>query len=96
MHPKLLTRAGLASAPLTAFAPAAGAALTGSGALWLALPLGSVAAVVAGNRSERRAAQALRRGVIVADPAPDANGVMCATAPRDLVTVEYVWSDEAA
>lgn len=96
MNPKLIARAGLASAPVTAFAPLAGAALTGHGAPWLLLPLGSVAAVVAGSRAEKRAASTRRRGVVVADPAPDEDGIVCATAPRDLITVAYQWHDEAA
>jgi hypothetical protein len=96
MHPKLIARAGLVSAPVTAFAPLAGAALTGSGSPWLALPVGSVVAFAAGTRAARRAAQVRRRGVVVADPAPDADGTVYATAPRDLITVAYRWHDEAA
>ncbi len=91
MLSKLIARAGLASMPVTAFAPLAGAALTGFGTPWMALPLGSVAAVVGGGCAHRRAASTRRRGVIVADPAPDADGIVTATAPRDLITVEYRW-----
>jgi len=94
MNPKLLARAGLASMPVTVFAPAAGTALTGHGATWLLLPLGSVAAAVAGTRADRRAAST-RRGVVVPDP--DLNELReTLTAPRDLITVDYSWSDEAA
>lgn len=94
MNPKTLARAGIASAPVTAFAPVAGTALTGHGAPWLLLPLGSVAAAVAGTRAERRAASTRRRGVVVADP--DLNELReTLTAPRDLITVEYAWSNEA-
>jgi hypothetical protein len=96
MRSKLSARAGIASAPVTAFAPLAGAALTGSGTPWLVLPVGSMVAAVVGARAEHRAASTRRRGVIVADPAPDADGIVCATAPRDQVTVEFAWSDEAA
>lgn len=95
MNPKLLARAGLATAPVTAFAPVAGTALTGHGAPWLLLPLGSVAAAVAGTRAERRAARDRRLGVIVPDP--DLNGLReTLTAPRNEITVDYAWSDEAA
>lgn len=94
MRSKMIVRAGLVSAPVTAFAPAAGTALTGHGALWLALPLGSVAAAVAGTRADRRAASTRRRGVVVDDP--DLNELReTLTAPRDLITVEFAWSDEA-
>ena len=96
MNPKLIARAGLATAPATAFAPAVGAALTGHGTPWLALPVGSVVAAVVGTRAERRAASTRRRGVVIADPAPDADGIVCATAPRDVITVPYHWHDEAA
>lgn len=90
---KITTLAGLASAPVTAFAPLAGAALTGHGTPWLVLPVGSVAAVVAGTRADRRAAST-RRGVIIADP--DLNGLReTLTAPRDEITVDYSWSDAA-
>lgn len=95
MNPKLIARAGLATLPATAFAPLAGAALTGSGTAWLALPVGSAVAFVAGTRAERHTASTRRRGVVVADPAPDADGIVCATAPRDLITVDYSWSDVA-
>lgn len=95
MNPKLIARAGLATLPATAFAPLAGAALTGTGVPWLLAPVGSAVAFVAGTCAERRAASARRRGVVVADPAPDENGVMRATAPRDLITVDYAWSDAA-
>ncbi|MEY9909747.1 hypothetical protein ABIA35_005990 [Catenulispora sp. MAP12-49] len=96
MRSNLIARAGLASAPMTAFAPLAGAALTGHGVPWLLLPVGSMVAFVGGTCAERRTASARRRGFIVADPAPDADGVVCATAPRDLVGVEFTWVDEAA
>lgn len=95
MHPKLIARAGLASVPVTAFMPLAGAILTGSGTPWLVLPLGSVAAFVGGTRAEKRTASTRRRGVVVSDPAPDADGVVYAVAPRDEVTVEYRWHDAA-
>lgn len=91
MRSHLIARAGLASLPVTAFAPLAGAALTGYGTPWLVLPLGSVAAALGGTRAHRRAALANRRGVIIADPSPDTDGVVTATAPRDLITVEYRW-----
>jgi len=95
MNPKLLARAGLATAPVTAFAPAAGTALTGYGSPWLALPVGSVVAAVVGIRAERRAASTRRRGVVVAEP--DLNGLReTLAAPRDLITVAYHWHDEAA
>jgi len=96
MRSHLIARAGLATAPVTVFAPAAGTALTGHGAPWIVAPVGSVVAAVVGIRAERRAASTRRRGVVVADPAPDADGIVCATAPRDLVGVDYAWSDEAA
>jgi hypothetical protein len=91
MHPKLIARAGLASMPVTAFAPLAGTALTGHGTPWLLLPLGSVAAIVAGTRAEKRQAANIRRGVVVSGPAPDADGVVYAVAPRDEIAVEYRW-----
>lgn len=90
-----LARAGLASAPLTAFTPLAGAALTGHGTPWLLLPVGSAVAFVGGTCADKRAASTRRRGVIVADPTPDENGVVYATAPRDLITVAYEWHDAA-
>lgn len=94
MHPKTLARAGLASAPLTAFAPAAGAVLTGSGLPWLLLPVGSMVALVGGGCAHRRAASARHRGVVVAEP--DLNGLReTLTVPRDLITVDYQWSDVA-
>lgn len=96
MHPKLLTRAGLASAPLTAFAPLAGAALTGYGTPWLVLPAGSVVAFIGGTRAEKRAAASVRRGVVVSDPPPTEDGVAYAVAPRDEIRIDYAWSDEAA
>ena len=96
MLTNLIARAGLVSAPATAFAPLAGAALTGHGSPWLVLPVGSAVAVVVGTCADRRAASTRRRGVVVADPAPDADGIVCATAPRDLITVDYAWSDGAA
>lgn len=96
MRSHMIARAALASSPLTAFAPLAGAALTGSGTPWLLLPTASVVAFVGGTRAEKRAASTRHRGVIVSDPAPDANGTVYAVAPRDLVVVEYAWSDEAA
>lgn len=92
---KITTLAGLASAPVTAFAPLAGAALTGHGTPWLVLPIGSAAAVVAGTRAEKREASTRRRGVVVSDPPPAEDGVMYAVAPRDEITVEYSWSDAA-
>jgi hypothetical protein len=95
MNPKNLARAGLASLPLTAFAPVAGVALTGHGMPWVVAPVGSVVAAVVGIRAERRAASTRRRGLIVADP--DLNGLReTLAAPRDLITVDYRWSDEAA
>lgn len=93
---RFLTVAGWTSAPVTAFAPAAGAALTGYGVPWLLLPLGSVAAVVAGTRADRREASTRRRGVVVSDPPPAEDGTVYGVAPRDEITVEYAWSDEAA
>ena len=93
MNPKLLARAGLATAPVTVFAPAAGTALTGHGSPWILAPVGSVVAAVVGIRAERRAAST-RRGVIVAEP--DLNELREMTAPRDVITVPYRWSDEAA
>lgn len=86
-------RAGLASAPVTAFAPLAGAALTGHGTPWLVLPVGSVAAIVGGIRGEKRTT--IRRGVVVSDPPPADDGTVHAVAPRDEITVEYAWSDAA-
>jgi hypothetical protein len=88
-------RVGLASAPVTAFAPLAGAALTGSGSPWLVLPVGSVAAFVGGIRAEKREAATRRRGVVVSDPPPTADGTVYGIAPRDEITVEYRWSDAA-
>lgn len=96
MRSNLIARAGLASAPMTAFAPLAGAALTGHGVPWLLLPVGSMVAFIGGTCAEKRAATTRRRGFVVADPAPDADGIVCATAPRDLITVDYAWSDGAA
>lgn len=94
MNPKLLARAGLATAPVTVFAPAVGTALTGHGSLWLVAPVGSVVAAVVGIRAEHRAASIRRRGVVVDDP--DLNGLReTLSAPRDLVTVDYQWSDVA-
>lgn len=95
MHPKLLTRAGLASAPVTAFAPAVGAALTGYGTPWLLLPVGSMVAVIGGTCAEKRAALTRRRGVVVSDPPPAEDGTVYAVAPRDEITVDYAWSDVA-
>lgn len=95
MHLKLLARTGLVSAPVTAFAPAVGAALTGYGTPWLLLPVGSVVAFVGGTCAEKRTASTRRRGVIVSDPQPAADGVVYATAPRDQITVEFTWSDAA-
>lgn len=95
MNPKLLARAGLASAPVTAFAPVAGAALTGHGSPWLVLPAASVVAAVVGTRGERRIAST-RRGLIVSDPPPAADGIVPGVAPRDAIVVEFTWSDEAA
>ena len=89
-------RAGLVSAPFTAFAPLAAAALTGHGAPWLALPIGSMVAFVGGTCAERREASTIRRGVIVSDPQPAADGAVYGIAPRDEVTVECRWSDEVA
>jgi hypothetical protein len=88
-------RAGLASMPVTAFAPLAGAALTGYGTPWLLLPVGSVVAFVGGACAEKRAASTRRRGVVVSDPPPAEDGIVYATAPRDEITVEYRWSDAA-
>lgn len=96
MNPKLLARAGLATAPVTAFAPAAGVALTGHGLPWIVLPVGSVVAAVVGTRADRRAASTRRHGLVVSDPPPAEDGIVYATAPRDEITVEYAWSDEAA
>lgn len=96
MHPKLIARAALASLPVTAFAPLAGAALTGHGTPWLVLPVGSIVAFAVGTRAEKRAASTRRRGVVVSDPPPAPDGTVYATAPRDEITVEYRWSDEAA
>lgn len=95
MRSHLIARAGLASAPVTAFAPLAGAALTGTGTPWLVLPVGSMVALVGGGCAHRRAALMRRRGVIVSDPPPAENGTVYATAPRDEITVEYRWSDVA-
>jgi hypothetical protein len=95
MRSHLIARAGLASLPVTAFAPLAGAALTGYGTPWLVLPVGSVVALVGGGCAHRRAAAIHRLGVVVAEP--DLNGLReTLTAPRDLITVPYHWSDEAA
>lgn len=96
MLPKLIARAGLASAPVTAFAPLVGAAWTGSGIPWLVLPVGSVAAVIGGARAEKHAASTRRRGTVVSDLPPAEDGTVYAVAPRDEVTVEFAWSDEAA
>lgn len=90
-----LTSLGLGSMPLTAFAPLVGAALTGSGTPWLVLPVGSVAAFVAGTRAERREALTRRRGVVVSEPPPAVDGTVYAVAPRDEIRVEYRWSDAA-
>jgi len=89
----LATRAGLASLPVTAFAPAAGAALTGHGSPWLALPVGSVVAAVAGTRAQHRAASTRRRGVVVSDPPPAPEPDL--NVLRDVITVEYRWTDAA-
>jgi len=94
MRSNLIARTGLASLPLTAFAPVAGVALTGRGAAWMALPVGSVVAAVVGTCAARRDASTRRRGVIVDDP--DLNELREMTAPRDVITVPYRWSDEAA
>ncbi len=88
-------RAGMASAPVTAFAPLAGAALTGHGTPWLVLPVGSMAAFVGGTCAKRRAAATTSRGVVVSDPPPTADGTVYGIAPRDEITVEYRWSDAA-
>lgn len=96
MLSRLIARAGLASTPVTAFAPLVGAALTGTGVPWMVLPVGSVAAVVAGTRAEKRAASTRHRGVIVSDPPPAEDGTVYAVAPRDEIRIEYRWSDEAA
>jgi hypothetical protein len=90
----LAVRAGVASLPVIAFAPLAGAALTGHGTPWLVLPVGSIAAMVGGARAEKREGSTRRRGVVVDSvppPAfePDLNRL------RDVVTVEYRWSDAA-
>lgn len=91
----LYARVGLASMPVTAFAPLVGAALTGHGAPWVILPVGSMVAFVGGTCAERRAAASVRRGVVVSDP--NLNELReTLTAPRDEITVEYRWSDEAA
>lgn len=90
-----LTTLGLASAPVTAFAPLAGAVLTGYGTPWLLLPLGSAVAFIGGTCAEKRAASTRRRGVVVSAPSPDVDGVMYAVAPRDEITVDYSWSDAA-
>ena len=95
MRSHLIARAGLASLPVTAFAPLAGAALTGYGTPWLMLPVGSVAAIVTGVRAERREASTRRRGVVVSDPPPDADGTVYAVPPRDEIAVEYSWADGA-
>jgi hypothetical protein len=95
MRSHLIARAGLASLPVTAFAPLAGAAMTGYGTPWMVLPIGSVVALVGGGCAHRRDAAIRRRGVIVADP--DLNDLReTLTAPRDEITVEFTWSDEAA
>jgi len=95
MRSNLIARTGLASLPLTAFAPVAGVALTGHGAAWMALPVGSVVAAVVGTCAARRDASTRRHGVVVAEP--DLNGLReTLAAPRDLITVEFAWSDEAA
>ena len=91
----LTARAGLASMPVTAFAPLAGAALTGHGTPWLVLPVGSVVAVIGGTCAEKRAMRGVRRGVVVSDPPPAEDGVVYAVAPRDEITVDYSWSDAA-
>lgn len=102
MRSHLIARAGLASLPVTAFAPLAGAALTGYGTPWMVLPIGSVVALVGGGCAHRRAAAIHRRGVIVADPnLIDLRTIFAepreaATAPRDEITIEFTWSDEAA
>lgn len=96
MRSTLIARAGLASAPVTAFAPLIGATLTGYGTPWLALPIGSVAAFACGTRASRRTAAERRCGVIVSAPAAVETGIEYATAPRDEITVEFAWSDEAA
>jgi phosphate/sulfate permease len=92
----LYARAGLGSLPVTAFAPLVGAATTGHGAPWVILPVGSMVAFVGGTCGERRAAASIRRGVVVSDPPPAEDGIVYAVAPRDEITVEYRWSDEAA
>lgn len=94
MRSKLIARAGLASLPITAFAPAVGTIWTGYGAPWMVLPVGSMVALVGGGCAHRRAAST-RRGVVVTDP--DLNKLReTVTPPRDLITVEFAWSDEAA
>lgn len=95
MRSHLIARAGLASLPVTAFAPLAGAALTGYGTPWLLLPVGSMVALVGGGCAHRRTASTRRRGVVVSDPPPDEDGVVYGVAPRDEITVEYRWSDAA-
>jgi hypothetical protein len=95
MRSHLIARAGLASLPMTAFAPLAGANLTGYGTPWMVLPIGSVVALVGGGCAHRRAASTTRRGVVVEDP--DLNELReTLTAPRDHITVDYAWHDEAA
>lgn len=96
MRSHLIARAGLASLPVTAFAPLAGAVLTGYGTPWLVLPVGSMVALVGGGCAHRRGAATRRRGVVVSDPPPDEDGVVYAVAPRDQITVEFTWSDKAA
>lgn len=86
-------RAGLASLPVTAVAPLAGAAMTGYGTPWLLLPVGSVAAFVGGTCSEKRAASTRRRGVVVSDPPPAPEPDL--NVLRDVITVEYRWTDAA-
>lgn len=93
MRSNLIARTGLASLPVTAFAPVAGVALTGHGAAWAALPVGSVVAAVVGTCAGRRAASTRRRGVVVSDPPPAAEPDL--NVLRDVITVEYRWSDAA-
>lgn len=90
----LAVRAGFASMPATAFAPAIGSVLTGYGSPWLVLPIGSVVAIVGGTCAEKREAAARRVGVVVSDPDLDELRETL-TAPRDEITVEYRWSDAA-
>lgn len=90
----LVVRTGFASVPVTAFAPLAGAAVTGSGAVWLVLPAGSFAAIIGGACARSRVTPFSQHGVVL--DAPQAVVSTTGPAPRGEVTVEFAWSDEAA